>query len=435
MRARVGEPSSRYMGLEVNLCGLGVSEREGTAAARLGARLASHEAAPHSDARERDAERGDAARGEELELVTARGAARADPPRESLAEHEARQHVADRGGDEGAGDGGDEAEVGQRDGDGGGEGEDAKGRRHARRRLPEDRREQRLRRITQTDVDEGVREDDLRADGDARELREAVGRRVVVEDEAVARASKGEEPGRHDDGGQGGGEREASGRQQREAAHLALLGGRCAGAGRELHVEVGRDKVAEEGGGEDRDEYEHLGREGESALEARPQRRRHRGVQRRAGPVGRHAEDHEGGGVEQSGDAERRREGERRERGQQRERQRAKGRQGGDGARPTREQRREAPRREDGGEGVADHHGVLDADREREQADEGRRHPRRLLAHRLGPGLAPGGGVGGGADAGHHREAVTGHGAGDGEESERRDKGRARGAEGGEADR
>ena len=37
MRARVGEPSSRYMGLEVNLCGLGVSERGGTAAARLGA--------------------------------------------------------------------------------------------------------------------------------------------------------------------------------------------------------------------------------------------------------------------------------------------------------------------------------------------------------------------------------------------------------------
>ena len=67
-------------------------------------------------------------------------------------------------------------------------------------------------------------------------------------------------------------------------------------------------------------------------------------MQRRAGPVGGHAEDHEGGGVEQSGDAERRREGERRERGQQRERQRAKGRQGGDGARPTREQRREAPR-------------------------------------------------------------------------------------------
>mmetsp|Transcript_25679 Transcript_25679/g.82403 ORF Transcript_25679/g.82403 Transcript_25679/m.82403 type:complete len:278 (-) Transcript_25679:682-1515(-) len=277
------------MGLEVMRAGW-VCERGGTAPARLGgSRLASHEAAPHSDARERDAERGDAARGDELELVTARGAARADPPREGLAEHEARQHVADRGGDEGAGDGGDEAEIGQQDGDGGGEGEDAKGRRHARRRLPEDRREQRLRRVTQADVDEGVREDDLRADRDARELREAVGRRVVVEDEAVARASKGEEPGRHDDGGQGSGERETSGRQQREAAHLALRNGSCAGAGCELLVEVGRDKVAEEGGGEDRDEYEHLGREGESAVEARPQRRRHRGVQRRAGPVRGHA--------------------------------------------------------------------------------------------------------------------------------------------------
>ena len=112
------------MGLEVNMCGLGVSVREEEA--RLGARLASHEAAPHSDARERDAERGDAARGEELELVTARGAARADPPREGLAEHEARQHVADRGGDEGAGDGGEDAEVGEGERDGRRHSEDAK---------------------------------------------------------------------------------------------------------------------------------------------------------------------------------------------------------------------------------------------------------------------------------------------------------------------
>ena len=114
--------------------------------------------------------------------------------------------------------------------------------------------------IAEADVEERVGEDDLRSDRRARDLGEPVGRRIVVEDETVGGAAEGDETRAHHHGGQRGREGEATECEQGEAPHLLRA---AVGAGRhfadgELVIELGRDEVCEEGGGEDRDEHEDL---------------------------------------------------------------------------------------------------------------------------------------------------------------------------------
>mmetsp|Transcript_39510 Transcript_39510/g.130406 ORF Transcript_39510/g.130406 Transcript_39510/m.130406 type:complete len:317 (+) Transcript_39510:97-1047(+) len=214
-------------------------------------------------------------------------------------EHDRGEDVDDGGAEDGSADGDDEAEVleeeceaveGRHQRDGGSDMEVGSVRVHVEAEELEEAAAHRV------EV-ERVREDDGRADADPRDQSERVRRRVVVEDEPLRGGAKGEEPARHDCGGEEGGEREAARHDLVEARQL-----RASSLWRgELPVEGRRVVVRDVGGGEHRDEHEDARAEGGLArLERGAGRRCDGGVEAAAGCVGAvgEAEEGEAGGEE-----------------------------------------------------------------------------------------------------------------------------------------